>query len=111
MNGLEAVSKARECQLAIILVDIQMPVIDGFTAMREIRSDPALRSIPMVALTALAMSGGRERGMEAGATDYMSKPLKLKRVAELMANLLRSPGGRSEGASPLASSTLPPDHV
>lgn len=103
VNGVEAVSKAQECQPAIILMDIQMPVMDGLTAMREIRSDPALRSIPMVALTALAMPGDRDRCIEAGATDYMSKPLKLKRVAELMANLLRS--------SPLASSILPPDHV
>ena len=77
--------------------------MDGLTAMREIRSDPALRSIPMVALTALAMPDDRDRCIEAGATDYMSKPLKLKRVAELMADLLRS--------SPLASSILPPDHV
>ncbi len=87
-NGLVAVKLARELRPSLILMDIQMPIMDGLTAMREIRSDPALRAIPIIALTALAMPGDRERCLTAGATDYMSKPLTLTALTELMKGLL-----------------------
>jgi PAS domain S-box-containing protein len=87
-NGLVAVKLARELRPSLILMDIQMPIMDGLTAMREIRSDPALRAIPIIALTALAMPGDRERCLTAGATDYMSKPLTLNALTELMKGLL-----------------------
>ena len=87
MNGLIAVKRARELRPALILMDIQMPVMDGFTAIKEIRADAALKDIPIIALTALAMSGDRERCLAAGATDYISKPVKLKELAALVERL------------------------
>jgi PAS domain S-box-containing protein len=87
-NGAVAVKLARDLRPAMILMDIQMPVMDGLTAIREIRADAAMRSVPIVALTALAMTGDRDRCIEAGATDYMSKPMSLKALATLMDQLL-----------------------
>jgi PAS domain S-box-containing protein len=93
INGALAVKLARELRPALILMDIQMPVMDGLTAIREIRVDGALKSIPIVALTALAMPGDRERCIAAGATDYMSKPVSLKALTALIKRLLPAGGG------------------
>jgi len=90
-NGLIAVKLARELLPALILMDIQMPVMDGLRAIQEIRADPATHAIPIVALTALAMPGDRERCLAAGATDYMSKPVSLKTLAALITQLLDQP--------------------
>jgi CheY-like chemotaxis protein len=87
INGLLAVKMARELRPALILMDIQMPVLDGLAAIREIRADPAMAATPIVALTALAMPGDRERCLSAGATDYMSKPVSLKALAEMVNRL------------------------
>jgi len=87
-NGLVAVKLAREIRPALILMDIQMPVMDGLAAIREIRADAAMKAIPIVALTALVMPGDRERCLAEGATDYMSKPVSLKALAELVQRLL-----------------------
>jgi len=92
LNGLAAVKLARELRPALILMDIQMPMMDGMTAIRELRADAAFNEVPIIALTALAMSGDRERCLAAGATDYMSKPVKLKELAELMEKLLPHTG-------------------
>jgi PAS domain S-box-containing protein len=91
-NGVVAVKLARELRPALILMDIQMPVMDGLAAIREIRADPAIKDIPIVALTALAMPGDRERCLAAGATDYMSKPVNLKALAELVTQRLLGNG-------------------
>jgi CheY-like chemotaxis protein len=90
-NGVEAVALAHEVRPAVILMDIQMPVMDGLTAMAEIRKDARLQSIPIVALTALAMPGDRERCIAAGATEYLTKPVSLKALAELVARLAPPP--------------------
>jgi PAS domain S-box-containing protein len=87
-NGAVAVKLACDLRPAMILMDIQMPVMDGLTAIREIRANTAMRSVPIIALTALAMTGDRDRCIEAGATDYMSKPMSLKSLAVLVDRLL-----------------------
>jgi CheY-like chemotaxis protein len=87
-NGLVAVRFARQLHPALILMDIQIPVMDGLAAIREIRADPQFDATPIVALTALAMPGDRERCVAAGATDYMSKPVSLKALAVLVKRLL-----------------------
>jgi CheY-like chemotaxis protein len=89
-NGAVAVDLARSLRPALILMDIQMPVMDGLAAIGEIRKDAAMCAIPIVALTALAMAGDRERCLAAGATDYMSKPVSLKALAEVVKQLLPS---------------------
>ncbi len=88
VDGLEAVAMARRLTPALILMDIQMPMMDGLAAMREIRADPSLAAVPIVALTALVMPGDRERCLEAGATEYLSKPVSLKGLAALVQQLL-----------------------
>ncbi len=81
-NGGEAIERATEEKPALILMGVQMPGMDGLEATRHIRADRALGNIPIVALTALAMPGDRERCLQAGANDYLSKPVSLKQLAE-----------------------------
>jgi CheY-like chemotaxis protein len=87
-NGNEAVTAAREQRPALILMDIQMPGMDGLEATRRIRESSDLRHIPIIALTALAMPGDRERCLEAGSNDYMSKPIKLRQLLQMITRLL-----------------------
>ena len=74
----------------LILMDIQMPVLDGLEATRRLRADPRFASVPIIALTALAMRGDRERCLEAGATEYISKPVNLKQLIEMINHLLEN---------------------
>ncbi len=88
VDGVEAVAMACRLSPALILMDIQMPVKDGLAAIREIRAVPSLAAVPIVALTALVMPGDRERSLEAGATEYLSKPVSLKGLTALVQGLL-----------------------
>jgi CheY-like chemotaxis protein len=83
-DGREALEKIREMLPDLVLLDIQMPEMDGYAVLREIRSDPALQGLRVVALTAFAMQGDRERALEAGFDDYLTKPVS---VAKLKAQL------------------------
>ncbi|ABA24298.1 multi-sensor hybrid histidine kinase [Trichormus variabilis ATCC 29413] len=87
-NGEQALELATIHQPDLILMDIQMPGIDGLEAIRQIRLDPELVNIPIVALTALAMTGDRDRCLQAGANDYLTKPVKLKQLATTIQQLL-----------------------
>ena len=87
-NGLEAIQMAESWYPDLILMDIQMPAVDGLEAMRRLRADPRFASTPIIALTALAMPGDRERCMQAGANEYMSKPVRLKHMRESIENML-----------------------
>ncbi len=77
-NGAEALERARQEQPALILMDALMPVMDGLEATRRIRADAELKHIPIIALTGLAMECDEARCLEAGANDYLSKPVSLK---------------------------------
>ena len=79
-NGIEALKQAKEVKPDIILMDIQMPELNGLEATRRIRADAKLSTTPIIALTALAMAGDRERCLDAGANEYLSKPVSLKEL-------------------------------
>ncbi|MEZ4868781.1 MAG: histidine kinase N-terminal 7TM domain-containing protein [Caldilineaceae bacterium] len=83
-NGAEALNRLREARPDLILLDIQMPDMDGLEVMRQVRNEQRLQSVPIVALTALAVPGDRDRCLAAGATEYMSKPISLTRLANLI---------------------------
>ncbi len=74
-NGSEALEKIRQSPPDLVLLDIQMPEMDGFQVLREIRRDPVLKNLRVVALTAFAMQGDRDRALEAGFDDYITKPV------------------------------------
>ncbi len=84
MNGQEAIDLAKSAQPDLILMDIQMPVIDGLEAIKQIRLDPNLINIPIIALTALAMGSDRQSCIAAGADEYITKPIKLKALSQMI---------------------------
>ena len=87
-NGLEALDQAEKLSPILILMDIQMPEMDGVQAMRRLRAISRFANTPIIALTALAMPGDRERCLEAGANEYMSKPVSLKTLLKTIRELL-----------------------
>src|SRR3990172_5183620 len=72
-NGLEALERTRECPPDLILLDIMMPVMDGFEACRRLKDDPATKHIPVVIVTALADRDAKIKGLDAGANDFLAK--------------------------------------
>ncbi len=89
-SGVELIHRVTEIHPDILLVDIQMPIMDGLETMQRIRAhaDPGIASLPMIAVTALAMSGDREQCIQAGANAYVSKPVVLDELAHLINSLL-----------------------
>jgi len=81
-NGVEAIQRAQEDPPNVIIMDIQMPIMDGLEAIGQIRAIPALVRVPIIALTALAMPGDREQCLAAGANSYLSKPVRLKQLVK-----------------------------
>ncbi|MBA4421642.1 MAG: response regulator [Syntrophus sp. (in: bacteria)] len=74
-DGREGIDLACEVKPALILLDIQLPVMDGYAVARELRKNPALDDIPIVAVTSYAMTGDRERALAAGCTGHIEKPI------------------------------------
>ena len=93
-NGVKALAAAMTGQYAMVLMDCQMPEMDGYEATRAIRMAEAGsgRHLPIAAMTANAMEGDREKCLEAGMDDYVSKPISLERLQEVLDAWLEHPG-------------------
>lgn len=87
-DGAEGVEAARTGKPALILMDVQMPVMNGLDATRTIKADPETRHIPVVALTALAMEGDRKRTEEAGCDGYITKPIRMRSFLDALKQYL-----------------------
>jgi two-component system cell cycle response regulator DivK len=90
VDGAEAVDKAQSLAPDLILMDMSLPVMHGWDATREIKGDPATRGIPVIALTAHAMTGDREKALDAGCDEFETKPIELPRLIEKIEKLLSS---------------------
>ena len=90
VDGQAGVDMASSASPDIILMDLSLPVIDGWEATRQIKADPATQGIPLIALTAHAMAGDEQKAREAGCDDYDTKPVDLKRLLGKIENLLGS---------------------
>jgi len=87
-TGEDAVRLARERLPALVLMDIQLPGIDGITALGQLRSDSTTRAIPVIAVTASAMTHDRQKIMAAGFDGYQSKPINVKEFLEVVRRML-----------------------
>ncbi len=92
VNGEEALALVQREQPSLILMDISLPVMDGFEATRRLKSFDSTKNIPIIALTAHAMSGDREKAIEAGCDDYDVKPVELTRLLSKIETLLGAKG-------------------
>jgi two-component system cell cycle response regulator DivK len=88
VDGAEGVEKARSESPELILMDMSLPVMDGWEATRTLKADEATRGIPVIALTAHAMASDREKALDAGCDAYETKPVELPRLLETIEKLL-----------------------
>lgn len=91
VDGQEGIDRALADAYDLILMDLSLPEIDGCEATRRLRAEPQTVRTPIIALTAHAMAGDRERALEAGCDDYDTKPVELERLLEKMQTLLNRP--------------------
>ncbi len=82
VDGQQGVTMSRSEMPDLILMDMSLPIIDGWEATRQIKAAPETRDIPVIALTAHAMVGDREKAIEAGCDDYDTKPIEFKRLLD-----------------------------
>jgi CheY-like chemotaxis protein len=88
VDGEQGVQMAKTEMPDLILMDMSLPVLDGWGATRQIKAEASTQSIPLIALTAHAMAGDRDKALEAGCDDYDTKPIELTRLLEKMDHLL-----------------------
>jgi CheY-like chemotaxis protein len=103
VNGQQALEMARSRQPDIVLMDLSLPGIDGWQVARILKNDAATRGIPVVALTAHAMLGDREKALEAGCDDYAIKPVDLLLLMGMIRRLTGGPGAANRNTGPMVS--------
>ena len=91
-DGRVGVASAKSEKPDLILMDMNMPEVDGWEATRQIKADAALAHVPVIALTAHAMTGDRERALGAGCTDYHTKPIEFPKLLTQIESLLQGKG-------------------
>lgn len=89
IDGQQAVEMARTEKPDLILMDMSLPVLDGWEATRQIKSDPGTKHIPVVGLTAHAMVGDRDQALKAGCDEYATKPVEFEKLVELINRLIK----------------------
>jgi CheY-like chemotaxis protein len=87
-DGIEALRNAREIVPDLIILDLHMPLLDGFGVLKELKQDQRFAATPIIALTASAMQGDRERALSAGFTTYIAKPISLSALRSEIQHLL-----------------------
>jgi CheY-like chemotaxis protein len=97
VDGGEGVAKARAEKPDLILMDMHLPVLDGWEATRQLKEADDTRAIPIIALTADAMAGDREKAMEAGCDDYDTKPIEFPRLLTKIESLLEKKASPAQG--------------
>ncbi len=90
LDGQQGVNMARAEQPDLVLMDMSLPVLDGWSATRQLKADDATKRIPVIALTAHAMASDRDAALEAGCDDYDTKPIELPRLLEKIERLLEA---------------------
>ena len=95
VDGEEGLTLARTESPDLILMDMSLQILDGWEATRRLKADPATANIPIIALTAHAMSSDRDKALEAGCDDYDTKPVEMPRLLEKIEELLRRGNSRS----------------
>ena len=99
-NGREALARLREARFDLVLMDIQMPGMDGLQATRMIRADASLAGLPVIAMTAHAFAGDRDKSKAAGMNDHVTKPFEPAQLFEVMLRWLRPAPGREAARAP-----------
>jgi CheY-like chemotaxis protein len=95
VDGAEGIATAQTANPDLILMDMSLPVVDGWEATRRLKADAVTRAIPVIGLTAHAMAGDREKVIDAGCDDYDTKPVELARLLQKIEALLARTGERS----------------
>ncbi len=90
VDGQQGVDMARSEKPDLILMDMSLPVLDGWEATRQIKSDPGIKHIPVIGLTAHAMVGDRDQALKAGCDDYATKPVEFEKLIELINRLTKT---------------------
>lgn len=90
-DGQQGLDRARELKPDIMLLDMNLPIVDGWTIARTLKDDPGTAGIPIIALTAHAMSGDRQKALDVGCNDYHAKPVVFAELLTQIENLMRSP--------------------
>jgi two-component system cell cycle response regulator DivK len=89
VNGKIGVEMVRGEKPDLVLMDMNMPEVDGWEATRQIKADESIKGVPVIGLTAHAMSGDRERALEAGCTDYHTKPIEFQKLLAQIESILQ----------------------